>query len=78
MPSTPLARQYSFKDAPRNEGVERILNASLRVEGNFDALNPEPAVAHTFFVQEVGAAGLAVFHRKATTLRLRMPAKDTV
>jgi hypothetical protein len=77
-PSTPLARQHSFKDAPRNEGVKRILNASLRVEGNFDALDPEPAVAHAFFAQEVGAAGLAVFPRKGETLRLRMLSKNTV
>lgn len=71
VPSTPLAWQSSFKDVLGNEGAKRILNASLRVEGYFDALGPEPAVAHVFFAQKVGAAGLAGLRRTLATLRPR-------
>ncbi|WP_424941141.1 hypothetical protein [Aliiroseovarius sp. S253] len=70
VPPTPSARQNSFKDAPVMEGVERTLNACLRVEGDFDALNPAPAAAHAFFAQNMGAAGLAEFRDKAPICHL--------
>ena len=70
VPSTPWTRQNSFNDALKLEGVERISNAGLRVEGYFDALDSDPALAHAIFAHKVGAAGLAELRNQAPNGRL--------